>query len=222
VMAVRVNAETPAAIAKACAETGAALVSFSTDYVFPGDKGSPYLEDDAVGPVSAYGASKLAGEAAILSACPRSIVLRTSWVVSAHGKNFVKTMLRLGRNGPLRVVDDQVGRPTAAADIAGFVLSQAERLGGASEGDAALGVFHYANAGETSWRRFAEAVLADAGVSAAVTPIATAEFPTPAKRPAYSVLDTGKLERTFGVTPRPWREALGDILADLAAQEAHA
>jgi dTDP-4-dehydrorhamnose reductase len=115
------------------------------------------------------------------------------------------------------VVDDQVGRPTAAADLAGFILANAGRLAGAPAGDAAFGVFHFANAGEVSWRGFAEAILADAmgDAAPAVQPIATAEFPTPARRPAYSVLDTGRLERTFGYRPRGWREALAEIIAEL-------
>jgi dTDP-4-dehydrorhamnose reductase len=153
----------------------------------------------------------------VLAACPRSVVIRTSWVVSAHGRNFVKTMLRLAANGPLRVVDDQHGRPTAAADLAGFVLSQAERLTKAPAGDPAFGLVHYANEGATTWRRLAEVVVAEAlGAAApAVQPIATSEFPTPAGRPAYSVLDTGRLEAVFGHTPRPWRAALAEIVAEL-------
>jgi dTDP-4-dehydrorhamnose reductase len=155
-----------------------------------------------------------------LRACPRATVLRTSWVVSAHGRNFVKTMLRLGREGqPLRVVDDQYGRPTAAADLAAFVLDQAPRLAAAPAGDPAFGVFHFANAGETTWRGFAQAILEAAlGPSAPrVEPITTAERPSPARRPARGTLDTAKLERTFGRTLRPWQEPLGEILAELAA-----
>ena len=224
-LAHEINGEAPAAIAAACAAEGAALVHFSTDYVFAGTKGAPYVEDDATGPLSVYGASKLSGERMALAACRRTLVLRTSWVVSAHGKNFVKTMLRLAREGqPLRVVDDQFGRPTAAADLAGFVLSQAPRLAAAAAGDPAFGVFHFANAGETSWRGFAQAVL-EAGLGAAaprVDPIATAERPSPARRPLRGTLDTAKLEKTFGVRPRPWAEPLAEILAELAQPaEAH-
>lgn len=216
--AFRVNAETPAAIAAACSEVGAALVNFSTDYVFDGYKGASYLEGDATGPGNVYGASKLAGEEAVLAACPRSLTLRTSWVVSVHGKNFVKTMLRLGREGaPLKVVDDQYGRPTAAADLADFVLTAAPRLVEAQAGDPAFGVFHFANAGEVSWKGFAEAVLRSAlGESApAVEPIATAQRPAPAKRPLRGTLDTFKLAAVYGYEPRPWREALDEILAEL-------
>ncbi|THD77435.1 MAG: dTDP-4-dehydrorhamnose reductase [Phenylobacterium sp.] len=217
-LAFRINAETPGAIAHAAQAVGAAVVSFSTDYVFAGDKGAPYVEDDATDPLSAYGASKLAGEAAVLAACDRALILRTSWVVSAHGRNFVKTMLRLaGGDQPLKVVDDQFGRPTAAADLASFVLANAARLAEAPAGDPVFGVHHFANAGEVSWKGFAEAVFADALGPAAppVGAIRTAERPAPAQRPLRGTLDTGKLERTFGVTLRPWRTALSDILAEL-------
>lgn len=217
-LAHEINGEGPAAIARACAETGAALVHFSTDYVFDGRKGAPYVEDDATGPLSVYGASKLSGERMALAACPRTTVLRTSWVVSAHGKNFVKTMLRLAREGqPLKVVDDQFGRPTAAADLAGFVLAQSPRLAAAAAGDPAFGVFHFANAGETTWRGFAQGTLELALGDAAprVDPIATAERPSPAERPLRGTLDTSKLEAVFGVRPRPWREPLAEILAEL-------
>lgn len=218
-----INAETPAAIAGMCGSTGPAMVWFSSDFVFDGQKGSPYVETDQPEPISTYGGMKFSGENMVLGSCHRALVLRTSWVVSAHGKNFVKTMLRLARSGqPLRVVDDQVGRPTAAADLARFVLSQAERLAHGKAGDPVYGLYHFANSGETSWRRFAEAILQEAmGADAPpVQPITTAEFPTPAKRPALSTLDTSKLERTFGVTPRPWREALKEIVAELKAEEA--
>lgn len=219
-LAHEINGEAPAAIAAACAAEGSALVHFSTDYVFDGRKGCAYLEEDAPAPLSVYGASKLSGERMALAAQPRTTILRTSWVVSAHGRNFVKTMLRLAGEGqPLRVVDDQFGRPTVAADLAAFVLAQAPRLAAAGAGDPAFGVFHFANAGETSWRGFAQAVL-DLALGARaprVEPIATADRPSPAPRPARGTLDTAKLERTFGVRPRPWREALPELLAELGA-----
>jgi dTDP-4-dehydrorhamnose reductase len=220
-LAHEINGEAPAAIAAACAAEGAALVHFSTDYVFDGRKLDPYVEGDATNPLNVYGASKLSGERMALAASPRTAVLRTSWVVSAHGKNFVKTMLRLGREGqPLRVVDDQFGRPTAAADLAGFVLTQAPRLAAAKSGDPVFGLFHFANAGETTWRGFAQGALELAlGAGApAVQPIATAERPAPAQRPLHGTLDTSKLERTFGYAPRPWRDAVGEIVAELTAE----
>ena len=218
-LAHEINGEAPAAIAAACAAEGAALVHFSTDYVFDGRKAGAYVEDDSTNPLNVYGASKLSGERMVLAASPRAAVLRTSWVVSAHGKNFVKTMLRLGREGqPLRVVDDQFGRPTSAADLAAFVLAQGPRLAQAQAGDPVFGLFHFANAGETTWRGFAQGTLELAlGADAPrVDPIATAERPSPAQRPLRGVLDTGKLERTFGYTPRPWRDAVAEIVAELA------
>ena len=218
-LANEINGEAPAAIAAACAAEGAVLVHFSTDYVFDGRKGGPYVETDATNPLNVYGASKLSGERMALAASPRTLVLRTSWVVSAHGKNFVKTMLRLGREGqPLRVVDDQFGRPTSAADLADFVLGQASRLVAAKAGDPAFGLFHFANAGETTWRGFAQGSLELALGAAAprVDPIATADRPSPAQRPMRGTLDTGKLEQIFGYALRPWRDAVGEIVAELA------
>jgi len=217
-IAVRVNAETPGAVARAAEAAGAPVVWFSTDYVFDGTKPTPYVESDPIRPANAYGRSKAEGERAVLDGASRALVLRISWVVSSHGKNFVKTMLRLAAEGrPLRVVDDQFGRPTSAADLAGFVLAEAPRLAAAEAQDPRFGLFHFANAGETTWRRFAETILAQAMGEAApkVEPITTAEFPTPARRPARSTLDTGKLERVFGYRPRPWSEALADITAEL-------
>jgi dTDP-4-dehydrorhamnose reductase len=219
-LAHEVNGEAPAAIAQACAETGAALIHFSTDYVFDG-AGGPYVETDAVAPLSVYGASKLSGERMALAANPRTLVLRASWVVSPHGKNFLKTMLRVAREGqPLKVVDDQYGRPTAAADLAGFVLRAAPRLAAAKAGDPLFGVFHYANAGETTWCGFAQGIVETALGQAAprVQPITTAERPAPARRPLRATLDTTKLETVWGERLRPWREPVGEIIAELSAQ----
>lgn len=221
VLARRVNAEAPGAIARACASAGAALVHFSTDYVFDGAKGAPYTVDDAVRPLNAYGETKLEGERRVLDACPRAVVIRTSWVVSAHGKNFVKTMLRLAGEGqPLKVVDDQFGRPTSAADLAGFVLSQARRWTEAPCGDRAFGLHHFANTGETSWRGFAQGVFAMALGDRApeVGAQATADRPAPAARPLRGTLDTSATEATFGVVIRPWREAVAEIVAELQSQ----
>ena len=213
-----INAESPAAIAGLCGDHGPAMVWFSTDYVFDGNKGSPYVEDDAPRPLNIYGASKLSGERMVLANCPRALVLRTSWVVSSHGKNFVTTMLRLaGEGNPIKVVDDQYGRPTSAADLAGFVLGQAARLAAGVAGDPIYGVHHFANAGETNWKAFAEGVF-DLALGQAAPPvgaIATAERPSPARRPMRGTLDTGQLEQVFGVTPRPWRAALADIVTEL-------
>ena len=221
-LAQAVNAETPGAIAAACDAGGRALVSVSTDYVFAGDKGAPYTEEDATAPPNVYGASKLAGERLIAETCPRSLVIRTSWVVSSHGKNFIKTMLRLAAEGrPIRVVDDQFGRPTAARDLARFILGQAPRLAEAKAGDRAFGLVNFANAGEVSWKEFAKGVfdLALGPDAPAVTGIPTSDFPTPARRPQRGALDTTKLEAVFGVAPRPWREAVAEIIEELKVEQ---
>jgi dTDP-4-dehydrorhamnose reductase len=220
-LARTINAETPGAIARAIGANGPALVMISTDYVFSGDKGAPYVETDATHPINAYGATKLEGERAVLAACPRALVIRASWVVSSHGKNFVKTMLRLAGEGqPLKVVADQYGRPTAARELARFILSQAARLSAAGVGDPAFGVCHFANAGEVSWKGFAEGVfsLAYGADAPPVAGSATADWAAPAPRPLRGTLDTGKLTRVFGVTPRPWHEPVGEIVAELRAE----
>jgi dTDP-4-dehydrorhamnose reductase len=220
-LAHAVNAEAPGAIAQACAEVGAALVNVSTDYVFAGDGGAPYAEDAATGPLNVYGASKLAGERLVAAACPRALNIRTSWVVSAHGKNFIKTMLRVAAAGnPLTVVDDQSGRPTSAADLAGFILDLAPRLAAAKAGDPLFGTVHYANSGEVTWRGFAQAIFAEALGDAApdVGATTTANYKTPAQRPLRATMDLGRLARVYGVSPRPWQAALKDIVAELKAQ----
>jgi dTDP-4-dehydrorhamnose reductase len=220
-LALAVNATSPGAIAAACAEVGAALINVSTDYVFDGAGGAPYAEDAATNPLNVYGATKLAGERAVADACPRSLSIRTSWVVSAHGKNFIRTMLRVAAAGnPLKVVDDQSGRPTAAGDLAKFILSQAGRIAAAPAGDAVFGILHYANAGEVTWRGFAQAIFAEAlGAQAPeVAATTTAEYVTPARRPLRATMDLGKLERVFGVRPRSWEAALKEIVAELKAQ----
>ena len=219
-LAHTINAEAPGAIAAACQDIGAAVVNVSTDYVFDGAGGAPYAEEAATNPLNVYGATKLAGEQAVAAACPRSLNIRTSWVVSAHGRNFVKTMLRLAAAGnPLTVVDDQIGRPTAAGDLARFILSQAGRLAAAKAGDPAFGTLHFANAGEVSWRGFAKAIFAEAlGKEAPeVAATTTAQYVTPATRPLRATMDTSKVKRVFGVSPRSWRASLSEILAELKA-----
>lgn len=217
-LAHRINAEAPGAIAAAAAQVGAAVVNISTDYVFDGLGGAPYAETAATHPLNVYGASKLAGEQAVTAANPRSLNVRTSWVVSAHGKNFVKTMLRVAAAGnPLKVVDDQLGRPTSAADLASFLLDIAPRLAAAPAGDKLFGTVHFANSGEVSWRGFAQAIFAEALGDRApdVAATTTAEYVTPAQRPLRATMDLTRLARDFGVTPRDWRAALKDILAEL-------
>jgi dTDP-4-dehydrorhamnose reductase len=213
-----VNAGAPAAIAQACDAVGAALANISTDYVFDGAGGAPYAEDAATNPLNTYGATKLEGERAVTAACARSLNIRTSWVVSAHGKNFVKTMLRVAAAGnPLKVVDDQSGRPTSAADLAGFILSQAPRLAAAQAGDPVFGTVHFANAGEVTWRDFAVEIFSQALGDAApeVAGQRTADYVTPAQRPLRATMDLGKLARVYGVAPRPWQDALAEIVAEL-------
>lgn len=212
-----VNAEAPRRIADACAKTGAALVHVSTDYVFDGTKPAPYLETDPTAPINAYGRTKLEGEQGVLASGAAAAVVRTAWVYSAFGSNFVKTMLRLAADrDELRVVGDQIGCPTAAGDLARALVALGTRLAGGEAG--AAGLFHYAGAGETSWAGFAEAVIAGSarrgGRAVRVVPITTAEFPTPARRPANSRLDSGRMA-DLGIAPRPWREALDGVLNEL-------
>ncbi len=212
------NALGPALLAEATKEAGIPLVHVSTDYVFDGSKPDPYETDDAINPLGVYGASKEAGEQAVRSGNPRSVILRTAWVVSAHRQNFVKTMLRLGAERPvLRVVDDQLGCPTAAADLAEAAARIALRLAG--DADAPTGTYHFVNAGHTTWCGLARAVFAFAasqgGPAPSVEAITTAEYPTPARRPANSRLATGKLTAHFGISPRPWQTAVQEIIGRL-------
>ena len=222
--AARANRDGPARLAKFCAEAGIPLIHVSTDYVFDGDKGAPYVETDPTSPTGVYGATKLAGEQAVLAACPRAIIVRTAWVYSATGKNFVRTMLKLGETRDhLRVVADQRGCPTAADDLADIVLGIA-RQAQAGWRDEFAGIFHSCGTGETSWHGLAETVFADAGRHGARVPtveaITTAEFPTPAKRPADSRLDCGKLERVFGLRQPDWHASVARVVDALFAPAA--
>jgi len=213
--AFRANAEAPGVLAHWCAQAGVPLVHYSTDYVFDGQGTRPYREDDATAPLGVYGASKLAGEQAIRAAGGRHLIFRTAWVYASHSANFLRTMLRVGaERDVLRVVADQIGTPTPAALIAD-VTAQALQHDGALSG-----TWHLTAKGETSWHGFAEAIFADA-VATGVLPrapiveaISTAEYPTPAKRPAYSHLDVAKLEQDFGVSLPSWQEGLKRVIAD--------
>ena len=221
VAAWRANALGPAALAEAAAKSGVPIVHLSTDYVFDGSKSGWYLEDDPVAPIGVYGASKEGGEQAIRTACPRHVILRTAWVVSPDGGNFLKTMLRLGKERPaLRVVDDQRGCPTSAADIAEAVCCVVERL--MADAAAPAGTYHFVNEGEASWCEFARSIFADAAPfgwpQPTVEAIPTSEYPTPARRPANSRLSTARLCATFGLRPRPWRTATREIVEALARQ----
>lgn len=217
-----VNAVAPGIIAAAAAEVGAPIVHFSTDYVFDGSKTTPYREDDATAPLGVYGASKLAGEQAVARANPRHVILRTAWVCSPTGANFVKTMLRLAAERPaLRVVADQHGAPTFAADLAQAVAAIGGRLHDDSDaaGDERWGVFHLASEGVTTWHGFAEAIVDESarrgGRRVPVEAISTSEFPTRARRPAYSKLATDKIARVYGVKMPDWRDGLDACLTTL-------
>lgn len=214
-LAFAINAAAPEAMARACAARGLPLVHISTDYVFDGAKAGAYAEEDAPAPINVYGRSKLAGELAVRAATERVLVIRTSWVFSPYGSNFVKIMLRLGRErDQLSVVDDQTGRPTPAGALADFILSQAGGLGSAPRRS---GLLHFAGAGATSWRRFAEAIFERAGIDPRpmVRPVGTADYPTPARRPRNSTLDTTRLERVFGIEAPSWRAGLDETFARL-------
>lgn len=211
-----VNAAAPAAMARACAARTLPLIHVSTDYVFDGSGATPWRETDPVGPIGAYGRSKLAGEGAIARSGGRCLIVRTSWVFSPYGRNFVKTMLSLAERPELRVVDDQHGRPTAAGDLAEALLVAARRMVDEPEGPV-QGLLHFAGDGATTWRKFAEAVFETAGGPCpAITPVTTAEYPTPATRPANSVLDCSRVETLLGLRPRPWRDGLAETIRALA------
>jgi dTDP-4-dehydrorhamnose reductase len=208
----RANADGPAHLARAARARDAIAVHVSTDYVFDGTEREPYPEDHPTGPVSAYGRTKLEGEQRFLAELPSSgYVVRTSWLFGPGGPNFVATMLRLFRERPeVRVVDDQVGRPTYAPDLAAALVALIERR-------PRTGIYHFANAGHVSWFGLASAIRDEAAArghrfDVALRPITTAEYPTAARRPAWSVLATAKLEAVLGTAPRPWREALIDHL----------
>ncbi|KAA0678270.1 dTDP-4-dehydrorhamnose reductase [Roseomonas genomospecies 6] len=217
--AFAVNRDGPANLARACAAAGVPLIHISTDYVFDGNsKTTPWREDDPVAPQGVYAASKLAGEEAVREAHPDHVILRTAWVFGAHGHNFVKTMLRLARErDELRVVADQHGCPTPAAAIAAAIATIAQaRLGG---GGWTPGTFHYGGAPATTWHGFADRIVERAaariGRRPTVTAIATADFPTPARRPANSVLDTARLGQAYGVPPADWMAGLDLVLDDI-------
>lgn len=219
VQAWRANALGPAALAQATAAAQIPLIHVSTDYVFDGSKPGAYLESDSVAPLGVYGGSKEAGEQAVRTGNRRHVILRTAWVVSPHGSNFIKTMLRLAETRPeVRVVDDQRGCPTSAADIAATLLKITGRMI-ADPPSAPTGTYHFVNGGEATWCELARAVFAMAAERGRPAPrleaITTAEFPTPARRPANSRLEVAKLRADYGIEPRPWRTAVKDIVEAL-------
>lgn len=212
------NAMGPAVLADATREAGIPLIQVSTDYVFDGSKDGAYVETDPVGPLGVYGASKLAGELAVRIGNPRSVVLRTAWVLSVHRANFLKTILRLAADRPvLRVVADQHGCPTSARDIAQTLKTITLRM--IADPDAPTGVYHFVNAGETTWAKLADEIFAvsaaTGGPSATVEAVPASEYPTPAKRPNNSRLSTIQLIRDYGIAPRPWQAAVAEIVHKL-------
>jgi dTDP-4-dehydrorhamnose reductase len=210
--AFRLNAEAPGFVAAAAAEVGAKVLHVSSDYVFDGEKGGPYVESDVPRPLSAYGESKLAGEAPVAGGNPRHFVVRSAWLFGPGGRNFVDTMLRLGRErGEVRVVDDQVGSPTYCRDLAGVLVALAQ--------GEAFGIHHVAGAGACSWAELAAEAFRRAEVDCRVVPITTAEFPRPAVRPACSALVS---ERADTRPLRPWQEGLAAYLAARLRRRAEA
>ncbi len=228
-LAMRVNGAAPGVLAEVAAARGIPLVHYSTDYVFDGTKSGAYREDDPTAPVSSYGRSKLAGETGIGAVGGRHLILRTSWVYASAGANFIRTMLRLaGAQEKLRVVADQVGAPTGAALIAQITAQVLGAMFDAPTGDPRWGVYHLAAGGETSWHGYARHLIARArelGFPLVATPdgveaIATSDYPTPARRPANSRLDTSHLRTTFGVALPDWREGVDEVLAQLRTEAA--
>jgi dTDP-4-dehydrorhamnose reductase len=220
--ALRANRDGPAILARLCAETGIPLIHVSTDYVFDGAKPTPYVETDAVAPQGVYGASKLAGEQAVLASGARAMILRTAWVYAATGKNFVRTMLTLGKTrDKLAVVGDQHGCPTTAQDLADAILAISALIDRSGWQDSFQGIFHAAGTGATTWHGLAVATFQEAARHGANQPevasIATSEWPTPAKRPANSRLDCSRLRDIFGIALPPWRQSLARTVDSIYA-----
>jgi dTDP-4-dehydrorhamnose reductase len=201
-----INETSVAELARITGKNDILFITFSTDYVFNGNATSPYLTDTIIDPVNFYGTTKAQGEVLALAINPNTIIIRTSWVFSSHGNNFVKTMMRLMKERTtLNVVSDQIGRPTYAKDLAFATIKIIKEV---SDGKNIKGVYHFANKGVTSWFEFAQHIKKNAGLSCDLLPINTAQFPTPAKRPAYSVLDTQKIETTLNIDIPSWEESL--------------
>jgi len=220
--AYRINADFPGLLANHAASSGAFLLHYSTDYVFSGKAQKPYLESDQTGPIGVYGASKLAGEEVIAASGCRNLVVRTSWVWSGHGNNFVLTMLRLAASrSSLSVVDDQVGRPTWARNLAAASHSMLQQALQAPNAGRLDGVYHYCDREAISWCEFARAIFDIAaevgllGATPAVTAVGSEDYPQKAQRPAYSVLDTSRTERRFGIEPAGLRESLRTCLREI-------
>ena len=217
-LAYSVNEKGPANLAGACAEAGIPLIHISTDYVFDGKKSGPYFETDPVSPLGIYGKSKRAGEEAVRRTFPIHIILRTAWLYGVHGYNFVKTMLHFGKEKKmLRVVDDQYGCPTYAADLAEAILIVGARV--LNKQQVAWGTYHFCGKGVTTWYGFAKAVFDiarqyDSFLCTNIEPIPAAQWPSPVKRPENSVLDCTKITEAYGIHPKLWTERLADMLKE--------
>jgi dTDP-4-dehydrorhamnose reductase len=222
--AMRANARGPAVLASACAAAGVPLIHLSTDYVFDGKTTAPYVEGDPTAPLGVYGQTKLAGEEAVRAGLPEHVILRTSWVFGSFRKNLLKTVLALApERDELRFVADQHGCPTATADIAEAILSIEPRL---AARERVWGTYHFAGTAATTWfefvRQVVESQAAYTGCRPRVLPITTDEYPTPARRPAHSVLNSGLFARTFGLSARPWQERVDESVRRLIAAPARA
>jgi dTDP-4-dehydrorhamnose reductase len=221
--AFAVNRDGAAVLAAACSRHSCPIIHVSTDYVFDGAKAEPYVETDPVGPASVYGRSKLEGEVAVRAANPRHLIVRTAWLYAPYGQNFLRTIVRLAKERPqLRIVADQRGNPTYVPHLADAILAVAAQLGSGGRSADVWGVYHAAADGETNWAGFAAEIVrvgAHHGVPAVpVSPIATAEYPTPAERPANSRLDCTKLARIFGARLPPWQQGVRECVTHLARQ----
>ena len=211
-----VNATAVQTLASICKNLAIPFMTYSTDYVFDGEATQPYSTATKVDPVNYYGSTKAAGEAMAMEANEDTIIIRTSWVFSSHGNNFVKTMMRLMKErDQLNIVADQKGRPTYAKDLAMATMKMIEAM---NAGKSIKGVYHFANTGETTWFDFAATIKAIAGLDCALNPIETKDFPTPAKRPAYSVLDTSKIEEALSIAIPHWEDALASCIKEIEAQ----
>jgi dTDP-4-dehydrorhamnose reductase len=209
-LAFTVNATAVQELARISKELAIPFITYSTDYVFDGEATQPYPISTKVDPINYYGSTKAAGEKMAMQANENTIVIRTSWVFSSHGNNFVKTMMRLMKERPnLNIVADQKGRPTYAKDLAITTMKMIEAI---NAGKTIKGVYHFANMGETTWYDFADKIKAIAGLDCVLNPVETKDFPTPAKRPSYSVLDTSKIEQDLAIDIRHWEDALTDCI----------
>ena len=214
-LAYTVNATAVQELARISKAFAIPFITYSTDYVFNGEANQPYLSSTKMDPVNYYGSTKSAGETLAMEANENTIIIRTSWVFSSHGNNFVKTMLRLMKEREnLNIVADQKGRPTYAKDLAIATMKMIEAM---NAGKTLSGVYHYANTGETTWFDFAAKIKAIAGLTCALNPIEAKDFPTPAKRPAYSVLDTSKIEEALSLSIPHWEDALAICMKEINA-----